>query len=614
MILVLWVYIDMIITLYKNCRLNKSYCEVLDTIAPHTYNGVEYANSLEAYLSTLPKKVFNTGVGTIYGTNSGKIPFELAQGEGLTMYDYNYMKIADETNNFVRYCFILSLQVADGSAIAEYEEDVWASYSATMHVRKSLLTRSRALKYGNKTIPFYKLGMEYEGNDEIKGVPVETSDFSEQNIGKCMIVAQIQIYKLVQGASGASEKSDVITRTVWVYSEENRQGTTINKYYFEVNQALTKYLTTLVANQSSKKFIFTNDYKQEYNIYTSGDLYFEISNFTLIPQSFGIEMYLNNNNSAKYMGYVDQLVFDPNDNIKFADLTRCSILLSQSGTVQQFDTFANGYGIQLTDFEIKNDFTNLGIGTFSSMHEIISNGSDINGSIMGFCDDYNFNVILSFQNQLINITQDFLIDVPIAVQSADVTQQNKTARELEKMNAGLQVGHGGVQLFQSGIQFATSGAMTALGAMTGQVGTITNGVSGIGSSIGSLYSGISNLAKGIKNLQILNSPLFRTNKGTFTRSVGIGNSYYGLILYKIQPDNTSEVQANIDNGGYVVNEVVDDLLQDMAVANDKPAYNVMQFDYINNYGAFPEDIRQRLVDILTNGFKIWYNTAEYIAS
>lgn len=601
------------ITLYKSCRLNQSYCEVLDTIAPHTHNGQNYVNALEAYLHDLNKYIIITEE-PVYLTNTGKFSFEYDFGQSGNIYEYNYMKVEDTVNNITRYFFINSITLVNGIAVAEYAEDIWANYSKSMHLRKSLLTRSRALKYGNKTIPFYKLGMEYEGNDEIKGVPVETSDFSEQNIGKCMIVAQIQIYKLVQGAGGATEKSDVITRTVWIYSEENRQGTYVNKYYFEVNQALTKYLTTLVANQSSKKFVFTNDYKQEYKIYTSGDLYFEISNFTLIPQSFGIKMYLNNNNSAKYMGYVDQLVFDPNDTIKFADLTRCSILLSQSGTTQHFDTFANGYGIQLTEFEIENDFTNLAIGTFSSIHEIVSNGSDINGSIMGFCDDYNFNIILSFQNQLINITQDFLIDVPIAVQSADVTQQNKTARELEKMNTGFQIGHGGIQLFQSGIQFATSGAMTALGAMTGQVGTISSGVSGMGSSLNPLYSGISNIAKGIKNLQILNRPLYRTNKGTFTRSVGIGNSFYGLILYKIQPDNTSEVQANIDNAGYVVNEVVDDVLQDMAIDQNKPSYDVVQFDYVNNYGSFPENIRQQLVEILSNGFKIWYNTTDYMAS
>lgn len=597
----------MIITLYKSCRLNQSYCEVLDTIAPHTHNGQNYVNALEAYLHDLNKYII-TPKEPVYITNTGRFSFEYDLGQYGNIYEYNYMKVEDTINNITRYFFINSITIDNGVAVALYTEDIWANYSKSMHLRKSLLTRSRALKYGNKTIPFYKLGMEYEGNDEIKGVPVETSDFSEQNIGKCMIVAQIQIYKLVQGAGGATEKSDVITRTVWVYSEENIQGTTTNKYYFEVNQALTKYLTTLVANQSSKKFVFTNEYKQEYNIYTSADLYFEISNFTLIPQSFGIKMYLNDNNSAKYMGYVDQLVFDPNDKIKFADLTRCSIFLTS------IDTFANGYGIQLTDFEIENDFKNLAIGTFSSIHEIVSNGSDINGSIIGFCDDYNFNVILSFQNQLINITQDFLIDVPITVQSADVTQQNKTARELEKMNTGFQIGHGGIQLLQSGIQFATSGAMTALGTMTGQVGTISSGVSGMGSSLNPLYSGISNIAKGIKNLQILNRPLYRTNKGTFTRSVGIGNSYYGLILYKIQPDNTTEVQANIDNAGYVVNEVVDDVLYDMAQDQNKPSYNVVQFDYVNNYGAFPENIRQQLVEILSNGFKIWYNTTDYMAS
>lgn len=589
--LVLWVYIDMIITLYKNCRLNKSYCEVLDTIAPHTYNGVEYANSLEAYLSTLPKKVFNTGVGTIYGTNSGKIPFELAQGEGLTMYDYNYMKIADETNNFVRYCFILSLQVADGSAIAEYEEDVWASYSATMHVRKSLLTRSRSLKYGNYTIPFYKLGMEYEGNDEPTISSLKTAfDYTDSGIGKCAIVAQMQFYQLTtQGKA-----SNVFTRTVLL---KYGNGSFFNN---EINNNLFAWLTELVASQTNKKFIFNQLYQTALNMPT-GDYYYEISNIVLVPYKFALENCFDNSSIGANMGQLEG-----NTSLMFADATRC--------LVDDNLAFLNGQPYLTTIFSIENNFKNLGVGTFTNFYDVVSNGSTINGQIKIAVDDYNFNIFIILQNQIHNITDNYAVNVPISVQSADVTQQQKTARQLEIMNATLGLGGGLLNIGLGINNIITGGARAAFGASTGQVSQIATANQEIQGGIGQTYQGISQTAKGIANLVVLNKPLYRTSKGTFSKSIGIVNAYYGLMLFRTNSDNDIEVQANIDNGGYVVNEVVDDLLQDIAVANDKPAYNVMQFDYINNYGAFPEDIRQRLVDILTNGFKIWYNTAEYIAS
>ena len=125
---------------------------------------------------------------------------------------------------------------------------------------------------------------------------------------------------------------------------------------------------------------------------------------------------------------------------------------------------------------------------------------------------------------------------------------------------------------------------------------------------------VTGIAKGIANLIVLNKPLYRTNKGTFSKSIGLINAYSGLMLFAVNPDNTTEVQANIDNAGYVVNEVVDDILQNMANDNNRPTYNVVSFDYVNNYGAFPENIREQLVEILSSGTKIWYDTASFIAS
>ena len=77
-------------------------------------------------------------------------------------------------------------------------------------------------------------------------------------------------------------------------------------------------------------------------------------------------------------------------------------------------------------------------------------------------------------------------------------------------------------------------------------------------------------------------------------------------MYEIVPDNETEVQANINNTGYVCNEIVDDILRDITTGTVNK-YNVMSFDYVNIYGKFTQRIASVLRDILYGGFKIWYD-------
>ena len=71
--------------------------------------------------------------------------------------------------------------------------------------------------------------------------------------------------------------------------------------------------------------------------------------------------------------------------------------------------------------------------------------------------------------------------------------------------------------------------------------------------------------------------------------------------------NTKEVQANIDNTGYVCNEIVDDLFNKPITDEVATAYNVMRFDFANVFGNFTQKIAKALRAILYSGFKIWYD-------
>ena len=152
----------MIITLYKNCILTDAYSEVFDV-----FHKDQMGNTpLEHYLESLERKSFT--IPHTYVTNSGKISFDLIDENDTEFYDFNYMSIHDEINHFTRFCFIDAITVVNCIAVVSYVEDVWSNYAPSLQMRKSLLTRSRIIDYGSYKIPFYSLGMEYQGNNQLK--------------------------------------------------------------------------------------------------------------------------------------------------------------------------------------------------------------------------------------------------------------------------------------------------------------------------------------------------------------------------------------------------------------------------------------------------------------
>ena len=595
------------ITLYKSCRLNQSYCEVLDTIAPHTHNGQNYVNALEAYLHDLNKYII-TSEEPVYLTNTGKFSFEYDFGQGGNIYEYNYMKVEDTINNITRYFFINSITLVNGIAVAEYTEDIWANYSKSMHLRKSLLTRSRALKYGNKTIPFYKLGMEYEGNEPISYSSLPTLYDNGTNDGKCILIAKVQFYQLVVDGKVGNTFSRVVA---FSYKKSTTGHPQVDYNQIEIGLELTQLMTEIKKNQSSTfSFVWDSTYKSTYKIVDDTSVtgntnwYYEIDNFVVVPYKFGLE--LSTNSVGFKMGLLPTGA--PGTDSWFYEIEAIDVERSFFSSGQM----SNARLIPTTIANITHNFKNIGIGTYSNVYEVVENGTNYYIPILISCDDYNFDIYVNIQNHLINITDNYIVDVPFEVQSADITQQKKTARELEKLTNEINLVKSTFTLASGAVQTAGSLNLNYLASSNFvERSTAQNNVAG---GISKIVGGATGIASSVKQLDILNRPLYRTSKGTFARSVGLSNAYYGLVLFTINADNDTEVKANIDNAGYVVNEVVDDVLQDMAQDQNKPSYDVVQFDYVNNYGSFPENVRQQLVEILSNGFKIWYNTTDYMAS
>lgn len=541
------------ITLYKNCILTNSFSEVCDVFHKDE-NG---KTTLERYLDTLEKLVIDAG--DVYYTNSGKFSFDMVGTgyENTDFYVFNYMKFEDEANvNFKRYCFIDAIAVVNNIAVVSYIEDVWSCYAPSMKMRKSLLTRSRIVDYGNWQVPFYSLGMDYQGNNFAKIVQLDERNASGGF--PVNIIFQAQLYQLTE--QGVPSKRIVVE--VALQKQEDKS------YDFPLNIALGQ-IQTMISETSTKTVTWNNE-----------SYYLEMYNILLVPSSLNVIQQFVTSTSPS-IAYTPQL-----------NLVWLSVLDQQKK--------------ECKSYTIQHDFKKYMIGTFTNAFNITQNGSDIPVKITAQCGFWDFSIYIEFQNQVIDITNSFSVNIPISVQTADVTQQQATAREVADLNAKLGVASGAMQIAQGIGSLAEGGAKTAFGLITGHAGSVLAGASEMNSAPFGIGRGIMNIIGSAKQLEVANRAMYVTNRGVKANANATINAMYGLVIFEMQPDNEVEVQANIDNAGYLCNEIVDNLLETITTGQTNK-YNVMQFEYVNIYGAFTQRIADALREILYNGFKIWYD-------
>lgn len=545
----------MIIKLYKNCILTDAYSEVFDVYHKDANN----KTALDRYLATLEQKTIATP--HTYVTNSGKISFDLIDENDTEFYDFNYMSIHDETNNFTRFCFIDAITVVNGIAVVSYIEDIWSNYAPSLQMRKSLLTRSRIIDYGSYKIPFYSLGMEYQGNNQLK----LTELFEKtQNYQQVAIVLQVQLYKLSQ--SGA-----VSEREIYEFFVTGKLKNQDNFITYRPVQNAIEILFDIITKSSGTKINWNG---AEWN--------YEVYNATLVPEVFNITLATSATSAVK-------IYEEGNLSVYFAPLG---------------DSILGNTAIQYTvSKQLASNFKQFKVGTMENAFDVIQNGSAVEIKVGYFASKTDFALYISFQNQLFDITRDFMIEFPITVQSADVTQQQATAREVANLNAKLGIARGAMQIAGGVADVALGATQVNISSSWGKqlkgAGQITAGLTDIG-------GGIMNIVSQKKQLDVANRALYTTNKGTKIISNAALVANYGIVVYEIVPDNEVEVQANIDNCGYVCNEIVDNLFNTITTGTANK-WNVMQFDYVNIYGKFTQRIADVLRDILNAGFKIWYD-------
>lgn len=575
------------ITFYKNCILTSAYSEVIDTIKVDAEGKSAFSRYLENFdtLNTLTIDVDN-----VYISNQGKLNVDAEIG-----YGYNYMSIIDTDNNISRYAFINDITIVNGLAVIDYTEDVWANYSKDMKIRKSLLSRSRITDYGTYKIPFFMPGMQYESNngldiesyyydDSTDTIKSEKYDFTGAlpiltGLNSVYILARAQIYKTEQ--EGNFSERDVSVEMIC--KRTGTEGTYQSLFSIVEAQNIIQDITIKQSTSCVVNNVGDTNYKN-----------YDIVDFILLPRIFF--------NGGKTTNKASAFILNGSTGTNVSDVAYVLSTFSDEAAM----------GRKTISLPIENDFKRVSIGTFTGQRQIINNGSKINIDVFIYGDYADFKILLNVQNNLIDITRDLTFEVPVSVQTATETQQQKAARELKSLNAKLEISSGALGIY-NGIMDMSKGLWTTLlgGAMGGGAGLLTAAQGAVDFNKGyssGIAGGIMSIIKGKKSLEIANRAMYTTNKAVSIINNAILNAQMGLVIYYVNPDNESEVQANIDETGYVCNEIVDNLFETIDATKAKAAvYNSITFDFVNIYGNFPQRIVNRLKDILINGFKIWYD-------
>ena len=578
--------------LYKNCILNETYQNVFSTGLIGSGSPTVYKTVLERYLDTLSSKNFN--IDYVYQENRGTLVFEYDVDLG-NIYEYNFIRIIsldDQLHETIRrYCFIGDIKIKNGLVYLDYNEDIWSSYSDKITgITESYLSNSRNLNYikllEGFIIPFYKLPVEYGSNNNVYENRITISSGSS-----FYMVMNIQYYQPAGQGVPVSRK----LKSVLVASK-------VTTSYFKTALSKSDVESALLTIPGLQQI--TNAFVEGSNNYS-----FEIQDIYVIPtdlvssllgQSEIINRFTNNNYIGSSSTYF------------WADI--------------KLPSSTYGFSYETLSQTISNDFKNISIGTLRHQYPILNNGSTWTLKLRVYMNSINeFRMIMDFQNKLIDITDDFRVEVPISYLSSEVVAQYAMARQLKNTQINNEINSANLNLHR-GIQNTMAGNTAA--ALKAGSSNNTGSISNIGSMASTAVSNINNIMNigynaiesGFKlntklaEINYNNAKVHNTTSMTLVKDAPLITSYTGLYIQKIEPDNEIYVKKSINNLGYEVYYYVSNYsylrIQEPEFYMTKSVpvhYNVIKFETCNVYGSFPRSVAIALNSILMSGVKIWFD-------
>lgn len=616
------------ITLYKNCILNDNYNEVFD-LMERTVDGVK-SSVFTDYLTSLDKTEIDLP-NTYYSRNMSFTLRIEGNDKSKGALDYNYCKF--EADGIVRYCFITDIELANTVATYYTEEDIWSNYAGDMQIRRGFLSQSRKIKYGEKNIDIYQLPFDYQSVSKI--------EYRNAGLigGSYSIIMQLQIYQL----GSAGNKTKRFTKTILLAQDSIKRITPVvgSQYYEHDIQELdvssynaADLLNKVVLNAGSLEVLPPNDWYKWYE--SKSNCYYEVNNITIIPNSFmrNIIDYskIDRTTDDVTMYFIEKYNSSSTD-ITIADKNGIKVSDYPEGTgtwLIAIDFKKALYGIDESFVKILQssstniNFKTVSFGTRTSQFEVIcvNENSLLTYNIETYVDDYNFKLFLNFQSKWIEITNDFMLDMPFDTIDGSIQAQRRLNRIMETTNGASQIGGGVAQVISNaqGINARSRLQTTKKQTTEWEYGESKRGKKIPLSKTTTVQSkpykrkqgdtqgivgGAIKISSGVLGIFEANSPVYVSNSGTFATSMAFLNATEGLVKGVVAPSNTVYINKMIDEVGYTVYEFTKD--NDFIFNNYFNDYNVLLFTDVILYGKFPGDIKEALEEILLSGFKIWYN-------
>lgn len=589
----------MIVTLYKNCKLNAKYKDIF-------YN----KTFLNNYLSSLTNvTVLNDN--NIFSRNEDKLVID--EGTITDFKQYNYMKIQDGIGTF--YAFINNIKWINEMYIINYSEDIMSNYIEDIHIRNSLLTGCRSLalyKGANKrNINYFDVPIQPKSNNYINFEPYNilesktTGDYVDHYAPEMCLVGKLQLYKL--GTAGSAGKRQPIIAILGrrVFSQEVGDYILVNSFnnVEELDKTIEYYL-------DGANSLTISEYGGD------TDWVYEIDKLYVIPKS------MITYKEPPYNQTTDTL-YIAKFGTQSTDVRLIMYPLTQKNNVIYVpqDSFDKQLGLNNTYTKTFNYDRKIdSIGTFSSPIKVINNGTNIEVKIITYIKYYAIKITLNMQNKIVDITDEFIVDLPYTKVNASELQLQRLQVDLQENTIKNKIDNINLDIEQrtaTGIISFASNIASGLTKTVGSVitGNIAGAVNGISDAIfGSANTAVNSLYEIEKNkndikysserINLINQKMY-CNSSISQNKFSYFNGMFGLCVFRIVEDNTQQIEQAINLNGYLVREVVGDIIKELDTANLSNNYEVLKFDEVNVYGVIAQDYIEIIEAVLMKGVRIW---------
>ena len=511
------------IILYKNSAFHGDYKEVLNKASYLDVNNEISASCIDSYLEYLTKVIFNIEEDS-YLSNKGTTNIDITENININE-AFNYMKVIDSLGN-KRYYFVENVVLIDGTLTINYSEDIWQNYDFKVAYGKRTrlydLTRANTIDNDfslNHSLDIvHNLPIPYESNKPLI--------LTKQTVTGYNVIVTIQAYTTDTAGTNMTERK-VFT---FCLGKNNVTSMGITDIWIE----------DFVKHQSDMKIIASASG-------LTGEYSYSISNIYLVPDNFGLVI---NSTKIYALGTTNYGLY--------------YIQHDYSGSV-----------IEGTEFEFNNNFRIKSIGLLGHNIEINPNGKKLKVKPIFSIDDYTFTIMLNICGEVIDVSKDLEVQVPISAQSYETSETLKFEQNTALISSGLSlIGNVLKSAFKKQIPDIAGAGNTIMGE--------------------------------VKNLL----PLHSTSQSVkIENQSAYLNAYNGIVYWRLNPDNEDEVTKATDIEGYTIQEYVgfNPISDNLTHAGTGiPNYDIIKYEYLVIDGVISESIRKQLEDILKKGVRFYY--------